>query len=29
MRELTLSDTLFARLQKFAVPLVDTPADVI
>jgi hypothetical protein len=29
MRELTLPDTLFARLQKFAVPLVDTPADVI
>lgn len=29
MRELTLSDTLFARLQNFAVPLVDTPSDVI
>ena len=29
MHELTLSDGLFVRLQRLAVPLVDTPADVI
>ena len=29
MHEVALSKDLFARLQKLAVPLVDTPADVI
>jgi hypothetical protein len=29
MYEVTLSDDLFVRLQKLAVPLVDKPADVI
>lgn len=29
MRELALPDDLFSRLQKLAVPLVDTPADII